>query len=158
MSDADLPTYCFDTSAWIHAWDRAYPLDNFPGVWGQLTNLVAEGRLVSPDEVREEIERKDDELLKWLRDVEGLFVPIDDQQQDLVREILQEEPRLVDSSKGRDQADPWVIALAEARAAVVVTQEGRRPTNPRIPDVCAARDLSFFKLLEVIQVEEWSFS
>src|SRR5690606_32601119 len=41
--------YCFDTSAWVHAWVRAYPPTSFPGLWAELGRLVAAGRLLSPD-------------------------------------------------------------------------------------------------------------
>jgi hypothetical protein len=51
---------------------------------------------------------------------------IDDDVQEIVKEILRDHPRLVDTVKGRSGADPFVIALAETTKPpfmVVLTEE-----------------------------------
>ncbi len=154
MSEA---VYCFDTSAWVHAWVRAYPPENFPGLWVELDRLIQGNRLVSPEEVREELARRDDALTDWLKQRSGVFKPITEEQQHGVIDLLTEYPLLVDSSKGRNEADPWVVVLAEQSAATVVTQEFAKPTNPKIPDICRARATPFCRVLDVISEEEWSF-
>jgi hypothetical protein len=59
--------YCIDTSALIDL-DRLYSKDVFPSLWEKhLVEIVEEGRLISPYEVREELERKDDELWNWIK-------------------------------------------------------------------------------------------
>lgn len=71
--------------------------------------------------------------------------------------LLADFPQLVDSSKGRNEADPWVVVVAELAGATVVTEEGSRPRNPRIPDICRRRATSFCRLLDVIVAEGWRF-
>lgn len=149
--------YCFDTSAWVHAWVRVYPPENFPGVWDEIDNLIETERLISPEEVREELGRRDDDLAKWLKDRSDVFRPVTVEQQQEVRSLLVDYPRLVDSSKGRNEADPWVIVLAEQEAATVVTQEAAKPTNPKIPDICRDRSTPFCRVLDVVTDEGWSF-
>jgi hypothetical protein len=38
-------TFTMDTSAFIGAWDRAYPPDVFPGLWEAFDQMVADGDL-----------------------------------------------------------------------------------------------------------------
>jgi hypothetical protein len=57
--------YCFDTSALIHAWIRAYPPKHFGSLWKQLDGLIAVGRMLSSVEVYNELKKKDDELERY---------------------------------------------------------------------------------------------
>jgi hypothetical protein len=60
------------------------------------------------------LEKKDDELFDWCQGrKETLVRELDDETQGIVKEILRDHPRLVDTVKGRSGADPFVIALAE---------------------------------------------
>jgi hypothetical protein len=111
------------------------------------------------DEVRIELEKQDDELLKWCQDVDGFFVDIDDPIQESVADILKNYPLIFDNRKNRSGADPWVIALAHVHSCTVVTEE--QPTNstrrPHIPDVCQALGIQCFGILGVIRQEGWVF-
>jgi len=70
--------YCIDTISLLEGWDRYYPHDLFLGLWARLGALVEAGRLIAPDEVRFELEKKSDGAIKWAKQQKGLFVPIDD--------------------------------------------------------------------------------
>jgi len=130
--------YCLDTSALVGAWVRAYPIDVFPGLWAALDDLANRGTIVCPEEVREELSRKSDDLYAWVRERSGMVVPLDGDQMDGTREVLAAFPRLVGALAERNRADPFVIALARARGLTVVTEErGGTPERPRIPLVCA---------------------
>lgn len=149
-------TYCVDTSSLIAAWNERYPLKNVPLFWSHLSALIAEGRLVSPREVREEVTKKEDGLGRWLKAQNGLFVDLEEDIQLAVREILLEFPFLTKEISGRTKADPFVIALARARGLTVVTEEG--PGNerrPRIPLVCQHYGVPCINILGVIQGEDW---
>ena len=52
-----------------------------------------------------------------------------------MREIMSKYPRIIDNSKGRSIADPWVIAHAEQENATVVTleQKAQKPGQVTIP-------------------------
>ncbi len=67
--------FCFDTSALLECWSRYYPIDVFPGIWERFAYLVEGGDVIAPDEVHEEIKKKDDGLAEWLKTRPGMFVP-----------------------------------------------------------------------------------
>jgi hypothetical protein len=126
--------YCFDTSALIHAWIRAYPPKHFGSLWKQLDGLIAAGRMVSSVEVYNELKKKDDELAGWAKDrKDEIFREIDDPVQVAVVMLMRTYPKLVDTSKGKSGADPFVIAQAMGAnpTHVVVTQEDGGPRHVR---------------------------
>lgn len=76
-----------------------------------------------------------------------------------VREILHLYPRLTMSMKGRNRPDPFVIAVARLRGAVVVTGEGANgtPDRPKIPYICRELRIPCMRFLELIRYEGWRF-
>lgn len=152
--------YSLDSSCLIHAWRRAYPIRNFPPFWDRLDSLIEAKRLFSSVEVLKEIKRKDDELYDWCKPREALFVPIDDDIQDHVIAIMGSYPKLVDTSKGRSGADPFVIGLARMNGKpwhVLSEENPGRANSPKIPDVCIAEGIRCLRLVELIQEEDWVF-
>lgn len=153
--------YCIDTSAVIRSWNEAYPIAHFPTFWQHIGELVAAGRLIAPIEVREELKRIDDGLGKWLGTHKTMFVAIDEAIQIRQKAILAKHKRLVDTRKEHFAADPWVIALALERNAVLVTEERPTgsPSKPNIPDVCRDPDFTCpcINVLEVIRREKWVY-
>jgi hypothetical protein len=130
--------YCVDTSGWLDGWQRFYPSDVFPTLWAKLDGLAATGEIISSEEVYFELKRKSDDLHDWVKVRKQMLVPLDEQIQARASALLAEYPRLVDTLRGRSKADPFVIATAMARGAVVVTGEviSGKLDKPRIPDVC----------------------
>lgn len=109
-----------------------------------------------------EIDSKDDSLHAWMKTrKKDLLIPLDEEIQNIATTLLADYPRLVDTLKGRSQADPFVIATAESLGAAVVT--GERPSHkldkPKIPDVCHARnpELRCISFLEMLQELRWQF-
>lgn len=152
--------YCADTNVFIDAWVRSYPIDILPTLWRNFERLILEKRLISPYEVKRELEKKTDPLLDWAKQQEGLFQPDEEDMQRVLLEVMSRFPLLVESKKNRSGADPWVIALAKVRHATVLTQEqfSSNPAKPRIPDVCQAFSVPFVDLLTLIRRERWMFS
>lgn len=152
-------SYCIDTSAILDGWVRYYPIDSFPGLWANLDRLIEANRLLTSDEVLRELEAKDDEALRWAKERPRLFVELDDPIQAATSEILSRFPNMVDTMRGRNRADPFVIAVARARGCTVVTGERNRgtPERPRIPLVCAHFGLPCVDLLGLIRAEGWRF-
>jgi len=148
--------YSIDTSALIHGWVRAYPISvpMFQPVWEKLDELIESGRLRASAEVLTEIKKQDDDLAIWCDARPDLFVEIaDDPIQEQVASLLTKYPRLVDTRKGRDGADPFVIAYAMTCNPVrtVVTQEqGGTLEKPKIPVVCSAEDVRCINLLQLL--------
>ena len=112
--------YSVDTSSILDAWRRYYPPDVFPALWTNIDRLIASGSLRATDEVRIELERKDDEVLAWAVARSDLFVELDDRIQESVTRILSVHPRLLDTRANRSGADPFVIALAQIEGCAVV--------------------------------------
>lgn len=154
-----MSVYCVDTSAWLDGWVRDYPADVFPSLWGKLADCITDGSIRCSEEVYVELEKKDDGIHEWLKCRKRVLVPIDEQIQRIVSELLSHYPRLVDTHRNRSQADPFVIATAEHLGAIVVT--GEKPRNkmdtPKIPDVCAARNLRCLSFLEMLRELGWKF-
>ena len=152
--------YCLDTSALIQGWNVLYPPAFFPGLWTRMEELVDAGEIVSSEEVRLEIERKDDVLLAWCKTRTGMFLPLTAAIQTTAIGILATLPKLVDARTGKSMADPFVVATAHATRTAVVTQE--RPTGsalrPKIPEACNQVGVPWMSLLDVIKAEGWVFN
>jgi hypothetical protein len=149
--------YCFDSSALMHAATRAYPIEVFASFWERFAQAVDAGLVIAPDEVLEEVARKDDGLHAWCKLHRGLFVPLTEDVQAAALDVAAHVPTLVDLKKGRGQADPFVVALARVRGARVVTEEHPKPTAPKIPDACRRFGVGCINLLEFIREMRWKF-
>jgi hypothetical protein len=148
--------YSVDSSALIHAWRRIYRPKNFGFVWDGFDTLIAAGRFKASIEVYNELQKKDDELFAWCKErKEKMFVEIDDDTQTAVARIMRDHPKLVDTTKGRSGADPFVIALAATGnpAMTVVTEEFLGKS--RIPDVCNAQNILWCGVADLIEKEDW---
>ncbi len=133
--------YCLDTNVFIQAWIGYYAIDLCPDYWEKLDEFASNGVILSPEEVEREISHIDDDLYAWLKHRKYFFRSIDEKVQKCLQDIFSKEKhhRLVDSSKFRSAADPWVIAHAMAEKAVVVTKESyetNKTKRIKIPNVC----------------------
>jgi hypothetical protein len=149
--------YSVDSSALIHAHRRIYRPKNFGFVWKGFDTLIEEGRLRSSIEVYNELEKKDDEVFAWAKErKESLFVEIDEPTQAIVKKIMAAHPKLVDTTKGRSGADPFVIALAKTTNPQmwVITEE--YPGKERIPDVCDAQNIDHCGVADLVEKEGWT--
>jgi hypothetical protein len=135
-----------------------YPIDSFPTYWLRMEESIRGKRLLSIDEVLEEIERKDDGLRKWAKEQNGFFFPLTPEIQTEVTEILGAFPKMVDSRQ-RNMADPFVIALAKVKEMTVVTEERNPGTNkrPTIPYVCEEMNIRRINVLEMLRELKWKF-
>jgi len=151
--------YVIDTSALLDGWVRNYPPDVFPSLWLHLEEMIKAQELLAPDEVLLELSQKDDEVHKWGKVNSAMFVPLDEDVQNATQEILIQFPRLVGAMKDRNRADPFVIALAKVKGAIVVTGEKSRGTEdrPRIPNVCDHFGIGHRTLLQLIRDNGWTF-
>ncbi len=150
--------YCIDTSALIEAWQIDYPVDNFPGFWDRIDELIDAKRLVAPEEVLRETKKRSDELHDWLNTRKQMFRDLEEAVQIEATAVLAKYPRLVGERKLRTSADPFVIALARVEGLQIVTDE--KPTGslqrPNIPDVCS--DLGMppcIPIVGIIRTEKW---
>lgn len=154
-------TYCIDTSAWLDGWVRDYPMEVFPSMCDRLAEAIEAGMLKCSEEVYVEIGKKDDGLRDWLKERKQVLVPIDETIQETVVELLTTYPRLVDTHRNRSQADPFVIATAEALGPDAVVVTGEKPRGkldtPKIPDVCDVRGIRCITFLDMLRDLGWKF-
>ncbi len=134
--------YCLDANVLINAWNQYYHRDFCPDYWTELKRFGFEQRVFLCEAVRDEITRSDDLLAAWVQ-ASGIPVyEVDGNVTQIVQRIFTHDSRhefLVDASKQRSMADPWVIAHAIDQQATVVTKENKEiqsPTKVKIPNVC----------------------
>lgn len=135
--------YCLDANVLIEAWNSYYSPRLCPSYWDMLAELGTSGRIFLPHAVGIEITRTQDALADWVKDKR---IPIRANTEGAGRALRniyaadEKHLRLVDSTKNRSVADPWVIAHAMDTGATVVTKEkATQETGSkriRVPDVC----------------------
>lgn len=154
-----MPFYSFDTSSFLNGRRDLLPPTTFPTLWSNVEAMIEAGLIRSIDLVRDELSKRDDDVLAWAKAQPDLFVPVVPDVQEAVRIVLREHPRLIGIGSGRSRADPFVIALAVARDGTVVTEEtlSRSSRSPRIPDVCQALGVPWLNLMGFVQEQEWVF-
>jgi predicted nucleic acid-binding protein len=145
--------FVFDTSAYLNGWHDHLPPATFGSVWEFMAAEMAAGRIVAPREVLSEMLKKDDEVAAWARERADAFVEPSEVVQRRAGEIYQ----LFPNPGLRDQADPFVIAEAEARGFTVVTYEGRtfsgvptRRWDRQMPGICLHLDIGCATLPEAL--------
>ena len=131
--------YAIDTCALINA-SKNYSLKKttFNPIWQKVTDMIAKGALISTSEVRDEL--KDDDLVEWSKKNDPLFLPLTEEVQKKLTDILHDFPTMIKlKSTGNSNADPFLIATAEIEGAIIVTDErlGDESTGDyHIPNVC----------------------
>lgn len=153
-----LTRYCLDTNVLIQAWQKYYSPKLCPDYWSVLNKLGEDGIIFLPHLVYQEIIRTDDDLNKWIR---GSKIPVlmpDTNVTNILRTIFEADPlhqTLVDNTKKRSLADPWVIAHALNEKAVVVTKEEKvtaaNASRIKIPNVCENLGVPWINDFEFIE-------
>jgi rRNA-processing protein FCF1 len=156
--------YCLDANFFVQGWNKYYSPDFCSGYWDIIDNLGKNGIVFIPQEVMSELQKKDDNLKKWLKDKKHLEHKIDLNVQNCLKELYITDPShklLTNSEKNRSMADPWVIAHAMAQNAIVVTKEVK-DTNPnskkiKIPNVCENMNIECIDDFEFIRRMKLNF-
>jgi hypothetical protein len=135
--------YCLDTNFFVQGWNKYYSPIFCSGYWEIIDEIGKEGIIFIPEMVKNEISKIDDTLNSWLKNKPYLVKPIDSNVQKCLKDVYSSNvnhQRLVDNTKNRSQADPWVIAHAISEGATVVTKEEKivipNSTKIKIPNVC----------------------
>ena len=150
--------YCLDANVLIQAWQKYYSPKICPNYWDILNHLGQNNKIFLPQMVYEEITRTDDDLAKWLKSSSIPEIKIDEQVANCLKSIYAANPshiQLVDNTKQRSLADPWVIAHAMKESAVIVTKEEKvtalNSTKVKIPNVCENMGIRYINDFEFIQ-------
>ncbi|CAN5237908.1 DUF4411 family protein [soil metagenome] len=150
--------YSLDSDAAINAW-RDYPIENFPKIWDWIEQMGKNGVAGMSEVVFQELEKGGDECFDWFKQRKEHFVYPNDE------EVQRELERLVNSYNnfgiitGKNEGDPFVVALAIVKDCTVVTNESmsNNMNGPKVPDVCRAEGIQWIKFVDVIRREGVTF-
>ena len=111
----------------------------------------------------EEIIRTDDGLSQWLRKSDITVAGIDTNVTTFLKAVYAAHPshkNLVDNTKKRSIADPWIVALAINENAIVVTKEEKitaiNTNKIKIPNVCDNMRIPWindFQMIERLNIQ-----
>lgn len=153
--------YSIDTNSLMDWQARYYPVDVFAGLVTRMDSLVASGRMLAAELVREEAEAVGTAgLIQWVQTNSGMFVPTASLLMDSLA-VQNQFTGLRDPKAEYEEADPYVIALAQQKGGIVVTQEtpAAEKNRPRrthfIPDVCRELGIPCISLLGMMRREKW---
>jgi predicted nucleic acid-binding protein len=155
--------YCLDANVLIQAWQKYYNPKFCPDYWKVLTEIGKQQLIFIPEMVFEEITRTEDDLSKWLKKSKIPIHKITQPVTTCLQKIYSENPlhkNLVDNTKNRSLADPWVIAHAIHEKATVVTKEEKvtaiNSKKLKIPNVCdnmGVRWITDFQLIDELDIK-----
>ena len=167
MNDAT-KIYCVDSSAFFHLY-YIHKLISINNVWSELDRLFEDGKIISHEYVFDEFyseSSKRDFIQKWIEDKKKYFRTITGKQFDLVNSILEKFPDLIDPEKEKNQADPWLIALAIelkedsslfGKKEIIVVSQEKISSPKRIPAACKYFKVDHMNLEDFFKDNGWSF-
>lgn len=157
--------YCLDANVLIQAWQKYYSPNVCPGYWDVLNILGNEKRIFLPEMVYEEIIRVEDDLSQWLKSSNIPIKKINENVINCLISIYSANPihkRLVDNTKSRSIADPWIIAHAICERTTVVTKEEKvtalSSKRIKIPNVCDNMNVEWMNDFQMIKELNIMFS
>jgi predicted nucleic acid-binding protein len=155
--------YCLDANVLIQAWQKYYSPKFCPDYWSLLNDFGENKMIFLPQNVFEEIIRTEDDLATWLKNSKIPIFEVDGDVTNCLKRIYAANPihqYLVDNTKQRSLADPWVIAHALKENACVVTKEEKvtvpKTTRIKIPNVCdnmGIRWINDFQFVEELNIQ-----
>ena|SRR3990167_10687155 len=157
--------YVFDTSVFLALHRHNTQVIELPKeIWDLLDQMMRDGEIISHGfvygEIVNEKTEKPDMITRWLIPKKAYFQNESEDQASLVSVIIKDYQKLIDPAREKEQADPWVVALAmllnkqtsflEDAEYVVVTQEN--PNSPiKIPAACRKYGVGCISLKEFFE-------
>lgn len=155
--------FCLDANVLIQAWQKYYNPKFCPDYWNVLIELGHQQIIFIPEVVYQEIVRTEDDLSAWLKASKIPIKKITEPVTICLKEIYSSNPihqNLIDNTRSRSLADPWVIAHAMHENATVVTKEEKvtalNSIKIKIPNVCdnmGIRWINDFNLVDELNIK-----
>lgn len=147
--------YSLDSDAIIQAW-RDYPIEFFPKVWESLHQLAKDGIVGIAPVIYGELERGGDELFDWVKARKDDFVAENSDELQSAVSHLANTYNNFGLITGKNEGDPYVVALAMIEECLVVTNESMTNdmNGPKVPDVCREEGIGWAKFVDIIKNEE----
>lgn len=153
--------YIFDANVFInlHRIDM-YSIRLPDEVWAKLDALMTSGKIISHHTVYDEVvsgSKKPDKVSAWLQPRKAYFEKTTARQIEIMADVINRFPKLIDIHIERDQADPWLVALAAEKIEqdtthkyIVVTQENHASTI-KLPAACKSFGVHSIPLAEFFE-------
>jgi hypothetical protein len=157
------PVYVLDSDVFMTAARSYYAFDLVPAFWDALVREARNGRLLSIDRVKAEIDRGDDRLKQWANhEFHPWFVSTNvDSVLGHYRAIMQwaaAQHHFTNAAKDKfadaGNADAWLVAYARATNCTVVTNEkydSKIRRAIKIPNVCNAFGVTYLDTFQVLR-------
>ncbi|MBN2287043.1 MAG: DUF4411 family protein [Tissierellales bacterium] len=153
--------YILDANVFIEAARRYYAFDLESPFWDNLIRLAEEGRILSIDRVKAELEKGHDDLADWAsNDFHNAFESTDDEDvitsyAEIMKWVYQNNQfTIAAKSQYAGSPDGWIIAYAHAKDCIVVTHEVLEENIKRkvkIPNVCKNFDIKWIDTFEMLR-------
>ncbi len=151
--------YCFDTSAFVTLSRANENIIEIPkSLWDYLEKMMKAGIIISHRIVFDEISsnsKNPDFITKWIANKRSYFLDKTPIQIKFMPNIVRQCPWLIDYKMEREQADPWLIALAiekskdqtifDVTTSIVVSQENPN-SSKKIPAACGCFNIKHLSL------------
>lgn len=155
--------YCLDANVLIQAWQKYYSPNLCPDYWDILDELGNQGVIFICKEVYDEITKTEDDLSEWLKNSNISVRKTNEQVIAKLKDIYKnpDHLKLVDNTKNRSLADPWIVAHALNENATVVTKEEKitqsNTSKVKIPNVCDNMNIRWMNDFEFVQELNFKF-
>lgn len=151
MQSSDKPTYLIDTCVWVNIRDVHADSDK---IWDQIVLLIEVDIIKTVRHVYDELERKFPDIHARLKPHRKELLIDDAELYSLdavaeLRAIRAQHPGLYDQLGAHNPADPFLIAVAKTKSAIVVTDERHvgKGHKSKIPYVCTQRNVGWMDRL-----------
>ena len=151
-----------NTNCFIEPWNKFYSYKSHRAYWNDfIIKEIKNNNLIVLEDVYFELERIDDNLLKWFKE-EKINKKLTRTDEDLTRrvsQLLEKYPKLINSQTGRSVADPFLIEYAKREDITLITLEEKsgKIDKPKIPDICEKEDVKCIDLYKYIDESNVSF-
>ena len=162
----DDEVWLLDANVFIEAHKRYYAFDICPGFWKCLAYYHNQGKLMSIDWVKTEIDANKDALSNWVGTsaLKGFFHSSNEpttqgHYSTIIEWVSSEDFKTEAKSEFAAGADGWLVAYAKTHDMILVTDEKPNPNIKRrvpIPNVCQQFNIPYintFSMLRKLEVE-----
>ncbi len=138
--------YIIDTSAMLsQKSDEQYRRSVYQSLWIKIDGMVEKQEIVTCSEIEYEVQ--DDEIKNWMKTFGMKVLPIDDEVQENVKEIVTSINKdLVDFRANKSSGDAFLIATAKKYSLTVISEEAANSPK-KIPFTCKKMGIKCINLL-----------
>ncbi len=147
--------YIIDTCAILSQKDdEPHRRKVYPSKWKRIDELVRRQEIVTCSEIAFEVQ--DQSIKEWMQRCQMLILPLDDEIQEIVKEVLRANTELVDFKTGKSSGDPFLIATAMKYGLTVITEE-KKESPKKIPFCCQRMHVDCVDINMLCEREGWQF-